>query len=339
MTDFNVRSGYEADDCMGLLTDIASHTREISAEETLRALIVSGRDEIRQYSVLRLVRQFDRVPEWSKRDEVNFYLPCPVEAGPVGSAERPFDWTFGRINRIWKENALGREMDVPDYYYQSLRRGLGGTIQADGVEIPLDVAKWEPPMEFYDCFHFGSSASEDASAIPLVVEDNAMVLPANFSDYRTLYAVLDNGSQVGFDVGALVATRAGSFMRGGETFDWDLDSRRMVVRKPGGSHNLQSGRLDSGEVSSSGDEERLCIEYCFTVGDKATHLPKVVLDEYGELIWRGALRRMPDKFLVDSRQMVEFHYMQRQERAVWRQAGGMRLLPSTPIIGLYYGRW
>ena len=334
-------------DCSKLMMDMASHTQQMTMPEIKRNILVSGRDEMRQFAMLRLTRSFNHVPTWSERDSIDFLLPCPLESAEP--PERKFDWTFGRITQMWRVfGAGGSRVEIPAGHFNGIRRGL----QAQVSGSPVDIAKWEPDEAFYDRYKFGKSESAGSENVVLAaaagVGTTRIVLPENYLQFRTLeVSVVGEDDKVFFDIRSLGVGNNTYTRQPGAVefqFSWDISSRTLsITSPPAGAPNISAATLKTALGQATSGEDLLVIEYCYTTGDDATHLPGEILDEYGELIWRGALRRLPDKYLVDSRGMVDSNYMRREARAVWRQQGGVGIYPGSSLIGnpttggRYYG--
>ena len=334
------------DDCSQLMTDMASHTQQMTMEEVKRNILVSGRDEMRQFAMLRLKRSFNHVPTWSERDSIDFYLPCPLESAEPPA--RKFDWTFGRITQIWRVfGSGGNRVEVPAGHFNGIRRGLRAHVSGS----PVDIAKWEPDEAFYDCYKFGKSDVEGSENVVLAaaagVGTTTITLPGDYLQFRTLeVSVVGEEDKVLFDIRSLGVGDNTYTRNPGAVelqFSWNLSARTLsITSPPAGAPNISAATLKTALGQTTSGEDLLVVEYCYTTGDNATHLPREILEEYGELIWRGALRRLPDKYLVDRREMVDSNYMRREARAVWRQQGGVGIYPGSSLIGnptggRYYG--
>ena len=328
---------FTPDDCAKLMMDMASHTQRLTMDEVKRNILVSGRDEMRQFAMLRLTRSFASVPRWAERDNVDFFLPCPLEA--AAAPERMFDWTFGRITNIWRVFGDSRREEVSACYFNGIRRGLGGRV--DGS--PVDIAKWEPDEDFYNRYAFGRSESADSESLSLAaaagVGTITLTLPENYRDFRTLQARITGRDAVSyFDIRSL-GVGDNTYDRDGLQFTWILSARTLTISSVG-APTFSGATLKTALGQAAAGDDALVVEYCYTIGDDATHLPREILDEYGELIWRGALRRLPDAYLVDSRQIVDSNYAMREKRAFWRQQGGAKSFTGSSLIGNpYEGRY
>ena len=318
-----------------LEVEIRPHTKECGEDFRIRMLKDAARDAIREYAWIRRTERFERIPQWKDRDSYPFILPLPLEVGDDGTlpAER-YDWKFGRITQMWLETGRNQGL-LPEYYHENIVR-LDGQLG----EIPYSFARLEPLEEFYDLYAgatggIASTTMADVN-IPInrdiAVPGGYIVLPAGWEKYRTLVVGLTSGTTIQIAVSLLLGGDA-NIEREGATYGWNRGTFRLNNLNADTFATARLTTLMPGQLATSPEVAGgFCVEYCYTLGDKATQLPRLLSQEYGELIWRGALRRMPDKFLVDSRAVVEHNYRMREERTTVRQHGGVRMVRGLSVV-------